>query len=114
MAILASVVLFGYSVWGGMLAGDSDALSEVRNIGLARVSVIVAGLLGLLGIFAAQRSRGAGRAAVIAGGLVALIGLFAFNTLDPTAIASTGAPGLALLISGLFVGPMPDELEERD
>jgi hypothetical protein len=114
VAILASVVLLGYSVWGGMLAGDSDALSEVRNVGLARVSVVVAGLLGVLGIFVAQRSRGVGRAMVMAGGAVALIGLFAFNTLDPTAIAAAGAPGLALLIAGFFVGPMPDELEERD
>ena len=113
VAILASVVLLGYSVWGGMLAGDSEALSEVRDIGLARVSVVVAGLLGLLGIFVAQRSRTVGKALVTAGGVVALTGLFAFNTLDTTAIAATGAPGLALVISGFFVGPMPDELEER-
>lgn len=66
VAILASVVRFGHSVWGGMLAGDSEALSEECDIGLARVSVVAA-----------------------------------------------GAPGLALLISGFFVGPMPDELEER-
>ena len=47
-AILASIVLLGYSVWGGMLAGDSEALSEVRNIGLARMSIVAAGLLGPL------------------------------------------------------------------
>jgi hypothetical protein len=113
-AILASVVLLGYSVWGGMLAGDSEALSEVRNIGLARMSNAFAGLLGVLGIFAAQRSRGMGKAMVIAGGAVALVGLFAFNTLDATALAAAGAPGAVLLVSGFFVGPMPHELEERD
>lgn len=114
VAILASVVLLGYSMWGGMLSGDSEALSEVRNIGLARVSIVAAALLGLLGIFAAQRSRAVGKALVIAGGAVALIGLFAFNTLDATALAAAGAPGVALLVSGFFIGPMPDELEERD
>ena len=113
VAILASVVLFAYSVWGGVLAGDSGSLSEVRNIGLARGSNILGGLLGVVGIFAAQKSRAAGRALVIAAGLVALAGLFAFRVIDGTSIAASGAPGLALLIAGFFVGPMPTEREER-
>jgi hypothetical protein len=113
VAILASVVLLGFSVWGGVLAGDSDSLSEVRNIGLARGSNILGGLLGVVGIFAAQKSRAAGRALVIGAGLVALAGLFAFRVIDGTSIAASGAPGLALLLSGFFVGPMPTEREER-
>jgi hypothetical protein len=113
VAIVASVVLFGYSVWGGVLAGDSSALGEVHNVGLARGSTIAAGLLGVLGIFAAQKSRSLGRVMVIAAGAVALIGLVAFNAIDGTAIAALGIPGVALLIAGFFVGPMPTELEER-
>jgi hypothetical protein len=110
-AILASVTLFGFSIWGGVLAGDSDSLSEVRNIGLARGSNILGGLLGVLGIFAAQKSRAAGRALVIAAGLVALAGMFAFRVLDGTSVIASGAPGLVLLIAGFFVGPMPTERE---
>jgi hypothetical protein len=113
VAILASVVLFGYSVWGGILAGDSDGLREVRNIGLARASNIFGGLLGVIGIFAAQKSPGAGRALVIAAGVVALAGLFAFNVIDGTSMAASGIPGIALLLAGFFVGPMPTEREER-
>jgi hypothetical protein len=113
VAILASVVLVGYSVWGGVLAGDSEGLREVRNISLVRGSNILGGLLGVLGIFVAQKSRAAGRAMIIAAGVVALAGLFAFRVLDGTSIAASGAPGLALLLAGFFVGPMPTESEER-
>ena len=113
VAILASVVLVGYSVWGGVLAGDSEGLREVRNYGFARATNIGGGLLGVAGIFAAQKSRTLGRALVIAAGLVALAGLFAFNVIDGTSMAASGAPGLALLLAGFFVGPMPSEREER-
>lgn len=113
VAIVASVVLFGYSVWGGVLSGDSSALDEVRDVGLARASNIVGGLLGVLGIFAAQKNRNLGRVLVIAAGLVALGGLFAFSVIDATALTAAGVPGAALLLSGFFVGPMPTELEER-
>jgi hypothetical protein len=112
VAILASVTLFGFSVWGGVLSGESGSLSEVRNIGLARGSNILGGVLGVVGIFAAQKSRAAGRALVIAAGLVALAGMFAFRVIDGTSIIASGAPGLALLIAGFFVGPMPTERDE--
>lgn len=113
VAILASVVLFGYSVWGGVLAGDSEAMTEVGNLGLARASNIVGGLLGIIGIFVAQRSRGAGRVIVMLAGVVALIGLFAFTVVDATAMLAAGVPGLLLLIAGMFVGPMPAPGDER-
>lgn len=113
VAILASVVLFGYSVWGGILAGDSEAMAEVGNLGLARASSIVAGLLGVIGIFVAQRARGAGRVIVMLAGVVALIGLFAFTVVDATAMLAAGVPGLLLLVAGMFVGPMPGPGDER-
>lgn len=113
VAILASVVLFGYSVWGGILAGDSEAMAEVGNLGLARASNIVAGLLGVTGIFVAQRSRGAGRVIVMLAGVVALMGLFAFTVLDATAMLGAGVPGLLLLVAGMFVGPLPGPGDER-
>ena len=113
VAILASVVLFGYSVWGGILAGDSEAMAEVGNLGLARASSIVAGLLGVIGIFVAQRARGAGRVIVMLAGVVALIGLFAFTVADATAMLAAGVPGLLLLVAGMFVGPMPGPGDER-
>ncbi|HEU5184849.1 MAG TPA: hypothetical protein VFU01_09795 [Gemmatimonadaceae bacterium] len=113
VAILASVVLFGYSVWGGILAGDSEAMAEVGNLGLARASSIVAGLLGVIGIFVAQRARGAGRVIVMLAGVVALIGLFAFTVVDATAMLAAGVPGLLLLVAGMFVGPMPGPGAER-
>lgn len=113
VAILASVVLFGYSVWGGILARDSEAMAEVGNLGLARASSIVAGLLGVIGIFVAQRARGAGRVIVMLAGVVALIGLFAFTVVDATAMLAAGVPGLLLLVAGMFVGPMPGPGDER-
>jgi len=113
VAILASVVLFGYSVWGGILAGDSEAMAEVGNLGLARASTIVAGLLGVIGIFVAQRARGAGRVIVMLAGVVALIGLFAFTVVDATAMLAAGVPGLLLVVAGMFVGPMPAPGGER-
>jgi hypothetical protein len=113
VAIVASVVLFGFSVWGGVLAGDSSALDEVGNVGLARASTIAAGLIGVLGIFAAQKNRVWGRVMVVAAGVIALVGLFAFRVVDATAMAALGIPGIALVLAGFFVGPMPTELEER-
>ena len=107
VAILTGMASVGFALYGTPVTFD-----DAYNAPIAPVWAIflAAGVLAVLGVGLAQRSRGGGRALVAVAGLLVLAA--AFMTPGPwiTIRVAQAIVGVVLLASSLFVGRMTNEM----
>ena len=120
LAILASVSAIGFAVWGApIMASDADEYIGGSSGPFARLGWLafgLAGALGLAGVFLAQRrgARRLGQGLLAAGGVVMLVALVTMRQFDGYAIATKLLPGLIMLGTAPFLGPMAEPNDPAD
>jgi hypothetical protein len=111
VAIVASVAAIGLAIWPNLAADEGPAGASVGSGALASA---IAGALGVLGLFLAQRSPGVARVPLALGGLLLLLTPFVFARAAGVVPTLQMILGVAMLATVPFIGRLPDELPPRD
>jgi hypothetical protein len=74
----------------------------------------LAGVLGLLSLFLAIRNRGLARVVLVVAGLLLVSGFLAFERITLLPALTLGIPALLMLGAVPFLGPMPRPEEEAE
>jgi hypothetical protein len=108
IAIIASLGALGNAMWGPFIFGTiSQETTSDRGAGYNWLAFGLGGTLGLLGVIVAQKRPSIGRILLAPGGLLLVIVPFFYDHKSLLPIASSVVLGIAMLISALFLGPMP-------
>jgi hypothetical protein len=108
VAIVASVTAVGNALWGPLIFGTvSNPTITDRGAGYNWFAFGVGGLLGLLGLIIAQKRQTLGRIPLAIGGVLLVIVPFFYTRGSMLPIATSVVLGVAMIVSALFIGPMP-------
>lgn len=103
VVIVVAIWSFGQALWGPTLFAER---SQDQGASTMWVMSAVAGLLGLLGLFATTKRPGIGRAMIAVAGVLLLLGPFAYRVTTPLPMAFGIVSGLLLLAAAKFAGPL--------
>jgi peptidoglycan/LPS O-acetylase OafA/YrhL len=109
VVIVASLVSLGNAIWGPFIFTSvaRDPPHGDSGVGYNWLAFGVGGLLGLLGVFLAERQPRLARLSVALGGAMIAIVPFTYEHWHALPIATSLVLGLAMLAAAPFVGPMP-------
>ncbi len=111
VALVAGVAAVGLAMWPNLAADEGG--SDV-GVGSSAIACIVAGALAVIGVFRAQRSPGSARIPLALGGLLLILTPFVFGGAAGYVPTLQIICGVLMLAAAPFIGPMPDELPDRD
>lgn len=104
LVLIVSVWTIGEAIWGPSLLPQA---SQDQGASATYVISIIAGGVGLLGAWLAQKRRGAGQLLVAVAGIALLVAPFTYRRGAPLPMIFAGVSGLLLLLAAKFVGPVP-------
>jgi MFS family permease len=108
VAIIASVTALGNAMWGPLIFSTiSTRVTTDQGAGYNWFAFGVGGILGVLGLIVAQKRPVPGRIALAIGGLLLVAVPFVYESRALLPIATSVVLGVAMLVSSLFLGPMP-------
>ena len=108
VAIIASVTALGNALWGPLIFSTvSSSVTSDRGAGYNWFAFGVGGILGVLGLIVAQKRPMPGRIALALGGALLIAVPFVYENRALLPIATSVVLGVAMLVSSLFLGPMP-------
>ena len=104
LVLVVSLWVIGQAIWGPMLLPQG---SRDQGASSTYVLSLIAGAVGLFGLWMAQKRANVGRILVAVAGLIVLVGPFTYRLLPPLPMTFAIVSGLALLAAAKFVGPIP-------
>jgi hypothetical protein len=108
--IVAGLLLSGLAIWPPPFVNTQEVGGR---FGVWQVYALAGGLT-MAGLLLGQRWRALARPLLLAAVLVLAAGLFTtFRDLGPAAALTVILPGLVILVTTPFFGPMPREAESR-
>jgi MFS family permease len=108
VAIIASVTALGNAMWGPLIfSTTSTQVTADQGAGYNWFAFGVGGILGVLGLIVAQKRPVPGRIALAIGGALLIAVPFVYENRALLPIATSVILGVAMLVSSLFLGPMP-------
>lgn len=112
VVIVSALYVFLAAIWSPPALGPAEAATEAVDHGWWWWAHAVGGFLALLSVPLAQKRPPLGKALAGLAGLIMLAGMFAFGGVSWLSVRALGLPGLAVLLSAAFIGPMPSPEEE--
>jgi hypothetical protein len=106
IAIAASVASIGSAIWAAPLHVPDNS-SAVANIGYAWLAYFLGGVIGLIGIWQAQRAPKVGKVLVAMAGLTVLSIVLIFREPNAFAWGTVLVIGIVLIAMSPFVGRIP-------
>ena len=108
VAIIASVAALGNAMWGPLIFSTmSSRTTSDPGAGYNWLAFGIGGALGILGLILAQKRPLAGRIPLAVGGVLLVIVPFFYEHKAMLPIATSVVLGVAMLMSAMFLGPMP-------
>lgn len=110
LALVTGVALIGVSLWPSILSTSPSGVRETGNPGALVLFRVVAGLLAIAAVFAAQawRRRALARALLLAAAALLVVVLAIFRDFGGWALGTVVLPAALLIVSATAVGPLPD------